>query len=83
LPFQTTGLDAYPNPVTNTLTIKVYGLPGNNGEILISDVMGRIVRRIVMTTNSVDVGVMDLAAGVYLIKYTDGTNKYTVKVLKK
>lgn len=83
LPFQTTGLDAYPNPVSNRLTLKLYGLPVSNGEILISDVMGRIVKRILMTNNSLEVGVMDLAAGVYLIKYSDGTNKYTVKVLKK
>jgi len=81
--FQTTGLDAYPNPVNNTLTIKIYGWFGNAGEILISDAMGRIVRRISMMNNSLQVNVSDLATGVYLIKYSDGTNKYMVKVLKK
>jgi len=82
-PFQTTGLDAYPNPVRNTLTIKLYDISTSSGVVLISDAMGRIVKRVSMTTNSIDVNVEDLAAGVYLVRYNDGTNKYMVKVLKQ
>lgn len=82
VPFQTTGLDAYPNPVTNTLTIKLYGIANPNGDVLIADAMGRVVKKIVMAGNSVDVNVKDLAAGIYMIKYNDGTNKYMVKILK-
>jgi hypothetical protein len=80
--FQTTGLDAYPNPVSNTLTIKIYGLAVPKGQVVISDVMGRVVKQLTLTNNSVDVNVMDLASGVYLVTYRDGTTKFMVKVLK-
>lgn len=81
--FQTTGLDAYPNPVMNTLTIKLYGVTANTGDVLLIDAMGRIVKKVVMTNNSIEVDVRDLSGGIYIVKYSDGINKYMVKVLKK
>jgi hypothetical protein len=81
--FQTTGLDVYPNPVTSRLTVKLYGILPNGGEIIVSDVAGRIVKKLIMNNASDEIDMSSLSAGVYLIKYSDGTNKHMIKVLKK
>jgi hypothetical protein len=81
--FHTPGMEAYPNPVSSTLRINVYGTTITNGQISIADAMGRMVKKIQLTNNTIDVDLRGLAAGIYLVRYDDGTNKYMVKVMKQ
>jgi hypothetical protein len=77
------GLEAYPNPVRNTLTIRMNGAVAANGMITVTDPTGRLVKKMSMHTNMIVVSMNDVAAGIYLIKYVDGEKKYSLKILKK
>jgi hypothetical protein len=75
------GLLAYPNPVKDVLNIKING--GGDGDITIGDAMGRVIDRIKVTGGSVIVDTRKWAAGIYLIRYSDHLNRYTLRVLKQ
>jgi hypothetical protein len=81
--FNTLGIEAYPNPVKEILQIKLHGITNSNGQITIGDAMGRIVKKLQLTGNSATVDTRGWAAGVYLIRYDDGKNKYTVRIMKQ
>ena len=81
--FNLQGLQAYPNPVKDILQISLYEMNNSKGEILIGDAMGRIVHRLKMTANTVTVDTKGWAAGIYLIRYSDGSYKYTTRILKQ
>jgi len=78
------GIEAYPNPVTNnTVTINVYGAIGANALISVSDVTGKVIRMIDVKSNAVAIDMTGLAAGVYLVKYSDNTNTESIKINKQ
>lgn len=83
--FQTPGLSAYPNPVSNgRLRVNLYGVDAAaRGELRLYDAIGRLVRVQTMTSGSTMLELHNLAAGMYLLKYSDGRVKYTTKVLKE
>jgi hypothetical protein len=81
--FHTTGVEVYPNPVRNTLTINLYGMSGSNAVLSLYDAAGKLVRKITPVGNTAMLDMRGLTAGVYLMKYVDGTNRYMVKVVKR
>jgi hypothetical protein len=81
--FNLQGLQAYPNPVRDILQISLYEMNNSKGEIIIGDAMGRIVHRLKMNANTVTVDTKGWAAGIYLIRYSDGSYKYTTRILKQ
>jgi hypothetical protein len=82
--FHTPGLEAYPNPVRNNLTINVYGVSSiSNGQLSIYDAAGKLITTGTLVNNSIIINTRAFASGIYLIKYTDGKQKYTVKVMKQ
>ncbi|RYD55237.1 MAG: T9SS type A sorting domain-containing protein [Sphingobacteriales bacterium] len=62
------GIVAYPNPVTNTLTIKNSGR-NPLGAISITDVSGKVVYTGALSGNTKDIDMSSLTGGVYLLKY--------------
>jgi hypothetical protein len=83
IPFQTTGLNAYPNPVDDILTVKIYGLQVNTAYVYIADIMGRVVKKVPLINNGADIDVRTLSKGLYIVKYSNGAHEYSVKILKK
>lgn len=81
--FHTAGIEVYPNPVRNTITINLYGVSGGNGQMSLYDAAGKLVRKIVLTNNTTAMDMRGLAAGVYMMTYNDGKNKYMVRVVKR
>ncbi|HEX2629895.1 MAG TPA: T9SS type A sorting domain-containing protein [Chitinophagaceae bacterium] len=81
--FQTMGLDAFPNPVSDKLTVRLYGMTVTGGDMIMSDMMGRIVVKMKMINNIADIDMRSLSPGIYLLKYSDKSGSYTVKVQKK
>lgn len=81
--FHTAGIEVYPNPVRNTITINLYGVSGGNGQLSLYDAAGKLVRKIVLTNNTTTMDMRGLAAGVYMMTYNDGKNKYRVRVVKR
>jgi len=76
-------VEAYPNPVSEMLTVKVYGATGDNPIVSISDVTGKVVKMVTVTNNEVTVNMSGLAQGLYLVKYTDNSHTETMKVNKR
>ena len=77
-------LAAYPNPVTNLLTINVRGIEEVNATIQVMDFSGRLVAMKAMTTSSTTVDMTGYASGVYLIRYKDAEGRTgTIKITKE
>jgi hypothetical protein len=76
-------LVAVPNPVKNNLNIRTYGERGNDAHILITDLSGKVVRRINVTTSEANIDMSSVSNGIYLLKYTDANRTQTIKVSKQ
>ena len=81
--FTTLGLQVYPSPVKETLQIKLEGVTNPSGDITVADAMGRVVYRLRLNTNMTSIDTRAWAPGVYLVRYKDGLNHYTVRILKQ
>jgi hypothetical protein len=76
-------VEAYPNPVTDILTVRLIGTAAANPSVAIADVTGKTIRTITLTGNTTAINMSDLAPGVYLIKYSDVMHSQTFKVNKQ
>jgi hypothetical protein len=76
-------VEAYPNPVKDKLTIRVYGNNGANGTIELTDASGKLVRKQNVSTAETTIDITGLAQGIYLIKYSDDQHRETIKVNKQ
>jgi hypothetical protein len=83
LPGSGKGITAYPNPVKDMLIINVAGKLGTDAVITISDVTGKAVRNINVTSNKTEVDMRNLPAGMYVIKYSDKERIEVTKVNKE
>lgn len=80
--FYMPGIDAYPNPVKNTMTVRLSGVK-NTGVLSIYNSEGRRIKAITVSNDITTVDMKGMPSGIYLIKYMTGNEKYTVKVLKQ
>ena len=76
-------VEAYPNPVSEDLTVKVTGSQGANAEIQVTDVTGKTIKLIKMNGNVETISMSGLANGIYMIKYTDDNRTETLRVNKQ
>jgi hypothetical protein len=76
-------VEAYPNPVSDVLTVTVYGVTGNNPTVSISDVTGKVVKVVSVLNNGATINMGGFASGMYLVKYSDNNHTQTIKVNKK
>lgn len=76
-------ISAYPNPAQDKFTIAVEGSITANVFITLTDITGKTIKNITSTSSTTIVDVAELPTGLYLIKYTDGTNNKTVKISKQ
>ncbi len=74
---------AFPNPAINTVTVKVSGDLGTNRVVELTDITGKTLRKVNMTTDQVDVDLSDVAAAIYFIKYTDDSHTQVIKINKQ
>jgi hypothetical protein len=79
--FNIKGLQVYPNPLKETMYITLQGF--TNGNIIIGDGMGRIVKKMQLTGSTTSVDIRSWSSGVYLVRYNDGMTSYSVKVIKQ
>jgi hypothetical protein len=78
----TFSVEAYPNPVSDMLTIKVHGATGDNAVVNITDITGKVVKTMSVVNNEVIVNMSDVAQGTYLIKYSDSNHSEVLKLNK-
>jgi len=76
-------VEAYPNPVRDLLSVKVFGERGSDATISVSDITGKAIRTIRVSEDKTDINMAGLAQGVYLIKYSDNEHSQTIRVMKK
>ncbi len=80
-------ISAYPNPFTVTTTIDVVAAQSGNGELILTDLAGRII-----FTENIS-GLMkgekrtlkihqNISEGVYLLSFENGTTRNTLKIIK-
>ncbi|HTN47568.1 MAG TPA: T9SS type A sorting domain-containing protein, partial [Flavipsychrobacter sp.] len=82
---KTTGftVEAYPNPVSNEMTVRVYGVKGAKGQVQITDLTGKVLKTVQMQSSEEQIDMSSLASGIYLMKYSDADHTQTVRVSKK
>lgn len=71
----------YPNPVVDSFNVNLSSkFNANNVTVTVTDLAGRTVKTF---GSAASYNVADLAAGVYVVKITDGKNTETKKIVKK
>lgn len=73
----------YPNPVNKLLNISVSGEPISEATISITDITGKMIRKVVLSENNTQLDITDLNQGIYFFLYNDSLHKKTVKVIKQ
>lgn len=65
-------LHCYPNPATNSFNIEITGLDGvANGEILIFDVIGKLVQTVHVNNEYQNMIIEGLGTGIYQVIYSE------------
>jgi hypothetical protein len=75
-------VDAYPNPATNTVTVRTMGRAAN-ARLFMTDMTGKIVRTSSVDTDEVTINVLDLPAGMYFVRYSDDAVSEVIKITKQ
>jgi hypothetical protein len=77
-------IEAYPNPVKNTVSVKVDGVVTGKATVVITDVTGKVVKAATeVLNNGAEINVTDLANGIYLLNYTDDVRSESIKINKQ
>jgi len=74
-------ISVFPNPVHNTLTIKIDDLKGM-ADIKLFDIYGKMVLQRSSTRNNTPLDIAKLPAGIYMVKIRNGETENTVKIVK-
>lgn len=72
-------LKIYPNPTAGKLEIRNFP---ENSNLIISDVLGATIRKIVSKNSTEVIDISDLKSGVYFISNTDKKNHFIKKIIK-
>ncbi len=75
-------VQAYPNPVKETLTVKITGTPDKDATVRITDITGKVLRSFTMEQNQKQIDMNGLAQGVYLVEYHDASYSQIIRVTK-
>ncbi|RYD57349.1 MAG: T9SS type A sorting domain-containing protein [Sphingobacteriales bacterium] len=75
-------VQAYPNPVNDIVTVQVDGDKAVSGTVTITDVTGKLISATTVTESKTNISMKGLAAGVYMVKYTDGAQSQTFRINK-
>jgi hypothetical protein len=71
-------IKAFPNPTPGPVTVK---LPRNKGILQVLDMNGKLLRQIEVTSRRQKLQLDGLAAGTYILRYTDGDDGGVVRVV--
>ncbi len=71
-----------PNPARNKLYLLLTTV-GEHSQIQITDVSGREIKSLQLTNVVTEMDISGLATGTYFVRYTDGQNSESIKVVKE
>lgn len=72
----------YPNPVTNLFKIEQNN-HRINGQLSIFDISGRLIKTFAVDPNTKHFDISDFESGIYFIRYFNGTESVTRKIIKR
>lgn len=82
--FDSKSLLAYPNPVSNELTIDLSGMKSLNGTLRILNIEGKVMKtQVVSSSTIVMFDMSQLPMGIYFCQYNNGIEIKTVKIIKQ
>jgi hypothetical protein len=77
-------IEAYPNPATDKLTVKLNGLTNTAGKLQLTDIAGRSLRMVPVTAAETTISLDGLASGIYMLQYIDANNSATtIRITKQ
>lgn len=76
-------IDAFPNPVSDKLTIQLNGQRSKNPKLQVIDLTGKTVYSAPVTADKTVINTNDLPAGLYIIKYSDDQHNEVTRVTKQ
>lgn len=77
------GMNIFPNPATDLLTVEVRGVAGADGVVEVYDMVGRKVAAAQVSNNKAVVSVQALASGSYIVGYYNkGTKMASARFIK-
>jgi hypothetical protein len=74
-------LEAWPNPVTNVLNLKING--DKKATLVLTDVAGKVLRSYSSLSEDMVIDMKELASGVYILKYNSDNASQVLRVNKK
>lgn len=75
---------AHPNPVLNTATISILGAQKGSSALKLMDITGKLIKAIpVDGKEQITLDMSDLSAGLYLLRYADEEQSYTLRLTKQ
>lgn len=77
-----TMVSVFPNPVNNAAIVEIANA-GDNAQIQLTDISGRILQTIAVKDGKAEIDMADLTAGMYLIKYSDDAHSQLIKIVKQ
>lgn len=75
-------LSVYPNPAHDVLYVELSGKYSSKASIYITDVAGRVIETVDVSTDKFSIDVSRLAKGVYFLKFMDGEHTKTTRFNK-
>ncbi|HRO42324.1 MAG TPA: T9SS type A sorting domain-containing protein, partial [Flavipsychrobacter sp.] len=75
-------VQAFPNPVSDKLTVRVNGKMSANAYIFLTDMAGKLIMQQEVTDTETVIDMNSVAQGVYFMKYIDDKHSQTIKVNK-
>lgn|GEM_PF-7026659 len=76
-------IEAFPNPVSDQLNIRIYGAVKQAVQISICDVTGKEVWKLSVANAMQTIDMSNWSTGIYFLKYSDADKKQTVKIVKQ
>jgi hypothetical protein len=65
-------IEVYPNPANEVLVLTVHGFTkGNNATIIVADITGRVLSKVLATGSKNYIDLKGLSSGVYVVKYVE------------
>jgi uncharacterized protein YjdB len=77
---KSSALAVYPNPNTGDFTLDLPAATTEDASVIITDLVGREVKQMVISTNNTVNIKLDVPSGIYFLSATTATNKYEAKI---
>ncbi len=75
---------AYPNPVQQSVTISMKGVQQGSGTLQVIDMAGKVLKTVATAgMANVSIDMTDLAVGMYMLRYSDDGQVYTLRLVKQ